>query len=141
MPNLTAEKHLIVGHVDHLPSVGLLEESFAAEHGIPSVLVHQVRLILVELLQNMLEHGFDADMTIKINIRLKLYEHGRFSIKISHRGLAFNPFECHRLGPERFENDQPINTLGLHLARKYMDQCTYWRALDHNIVFMSKERV
>lgn len=141
MQQLTSEQYITVYHQEEVPTAVSLLESFGTQNGIPNVLIHQFNLILVELLQSVLKHGFDEEMSSKVNIEFKLYNNGRFSIKISHRGLAFNPFEHTLAGYRRFENDASIDTMSLHLARKYMDQCSYRRALDHNIVFMSKTQV
>lgn len=141
MQQLTSEQHIIIHHQKEVPTAALLLESFGTQNGIPSVRVHQFNLTLAELLHSILKHGFDEDMTTKVNIQLKLYNHGRFCIKISYRGVTFNPFEHTLAGHNRFKNDATIDTLSLHLARKYMDQYTYRCALDHNIVFMSKAQV
>lgn len=141
MQKLTSEKHATIWNNDGIPTVMLQFEEFALVNGIPRVLIHQIRLILIELLQNILKYGFDADNPSKINLQFKMYDRGRFSMKITHRGVAYNPFESTILGYDQFENDLKIDTLGFHLARKYMDQCSYHFALNHNIIFLSKERV
>lgn len=141
MQKIISERHVSIHHLEDIELSALLFEEFAQVYGIPTVTVDQVRLILSELLSSIRRNDQYPCEKKPISLTFKIFEKGRLSIKIVHRGVAFNPFENNILSNNRFAHDFKIDTLGLHLARKYMDICTYHRALGYNIIYMKKEQV
>lgn len=140
MQKLTSQQHISITSLSYISTAMEQLDAFAMLHGIPKTLSNQTRLILIELLHNMFKHGFEESMPQRINLQLKLYDQGRFSVKITHRGIAYNPFK-YSIQCKHFESERSLGTLALHLAKKYMDKVSYYLALDYNVIFLSKERV
>lgn len=141
MQKVISERNINIQYLEDIKLSALLFEEFAQIYGIPNVTVDQVRLILSELLNSIRKNYNQERQKTTISVTFKLFEQGSLSIKIVNKGVLFNPFEENILSSNRFVNDFKIDTLGFHLARKYMDVCTYHRALGYNIIYMKKEQV
>jgi anti-sigma regulatory factor (Ser/Thr protein kinase) len=141
MQTVLSEKTIGIKYRKDIELSAFLFEEFAQLYGIPNVVVNQVRLILSELLSSIRTHNIQHNNHNAVSLTFKLFKEGSLSIKITHRGQAYNPFEEDVFGGNRFVQDFRINTLGFHLARKYMDVSTYHRSLDYNVIYIKKEQV
>lgn len=137
MQNVISERNIKIQYLEDIKLSTALFEEFSQVYGIPQITINQIRLLLLEVLASIRQKNY----TDKISITFKLFEQGSLSIKIVNKGAHFNPFEENFMGNNHFYNDFKIDTLGLHLARKYMDLFTYHRVIGYNIIYIKKERV
>ena len=141
MQKVISEKTVTIQSQEDIKLSAFLFEKFAQTYGIPTITIDQVRLLLLELLASIHNNQFSQEEEDFVSLTFKLFEQGGLSLKVVNKGQAFNPFEQHIVGKNRFANDFKMDTLGWHLAHKYMDICTYHRAVGYNIIYMKKEQV
>lgn len=99
--------------------------------------VHRLELVLEELLVNIIEHAYDGKMgQIEIG-----YERAgdAVHVTISDDGKPFNPL-AHNVDTQK---DLPLEArkpggLGIHIAKTYMDDISYTRRDDKNIIRLTK---
>jgi anti-sigma regulatory factor (Ser/Thr protein kinase) len=113
-------------------------QAFGHMHGLADRLVDQFVLALDELVANIVQHGLSTDVpeTIRISITL---DAARLGMEISDPGKAFDPL---REAPAP-DLDSPLEQrrvggLGLHFVRTMMDDVTYRRERNRNVLTLSK---
>lgn len=116
-------------------------EVFAAKHGIAIGIMTRVNIVLDELLSNTVKYGFPEASESDIEIILELFEDGKLTIQLTDEGEPFNPFELEdpdiKIGIEK----RNIGGLGVLIIKKLMDEYTYHRKQNQNVVLLSKRSV
>jgi sigma-B regulation protein RsbU (phosphoserine phosphatase) len=112
--------------------------SFAEESGIPPDITRQVKVVFDELLNNIVSYGFPAGGDHDIILVVERLDQ-RLTIFITDDGMPFNPFqELETPDLDASLEDREIGGLGVHLVRKLMDEVSYKRGVDKNIVTVIK---
>ena len=85
---------------------------------------------------NIVAYGFDDPEGHVIDIAVT-YSNGRLVITVTDDGVPFNPFD--RVGPDTTLSleEREIGGLGVLLVVELMDECTYQRLRDKNVVTLS----
>ena len=114
---------------DYLALAGEVER-FCAASALPSPVSFKVRLVLEELVLNLIDHVVGS-ATNRIDIRLEL-EPGRAVLVLEDDGAAFDP----RSGPP-FDKTKPLEErgprgMGLQLVRSMADSIAYDRLDSRN---------
>jgi sigma-B regulation protein RsbU (phosphoserine phosphatase) len=112
-------------------------EHFAEEHGIDRAVLMQLKLVFDELLNNIISYGFDDEDEHEIEVKVDLLE-GRLLVTISDDGIPFNPFLRETPDLSLSIEEREIGGLGIHLVRNVMDEVSYKRRVDRNVVTMIK---
>ncbi|MFZ2054422.1 MAG: ATP-binding protein [Candidatus Aminicenantales bacterium] len=99
--------------------------------------IYKIELSLVEMCTNIMRYAYPREKG-EIVIRAG-YEKGAISLEIRDSGLAFDPRQVKRPTLEEMINREQMGGLGIFLARKMMDQFSYRREDDQNILTMSKK--
>jgi serine/threonine-protein kinase RsbW len=113
-------------------------QAFGRMHGLADRLVNQFVLALDELVANIVQHGLptDAAETIRIGITL---DADRFGMEISDPGEAFDPLrETPAPDLDSPLEQRRVGGLGVHFVRTMMDDITYRREGDRNVLTLSK---
>ena len=108
--------------------------AFAEQHGIQTDDRNRVMILLEELLANLCAHGLvegSGGCTAEIALSLEL---DRLSIEFSDNGKHFDP-----LAQPLPDLDVPAESrlpgkLGLHLLRAFVDEASYRRHRDRNVL-------
>jgi len=105
---------------------------------LPPALQMNLDLVLEEVLSNIIHYGFSDQECHWIEIDA-VYENGTVKLRISDDGMPFNPTE--KAAPDLTQSieERPVGGLGIFLVRKLMDQVTYLRENDHNILILEKK--
>ena len=113
--------------------------TFAETHGVPSAVRRSMSVALDELLANTVTHGLAATgrETGSVTVDVKLNP-DRLVITLTDDGSAFDPFG--RAAPDTTLSveDRPIGGLGIHLVRQLVDDVSYDRRDDRNVVVLVK---
>ena len=111
--------------------------SFAQEHGIPTQDVMRVNLVFDEILTNIISYAYQGDDVHEITIGVDLGPR-KLVVSIEDDGIPFNPFA--QEGPDTGLSieDREIGGLGIHLVKNVMDEATYHRRQDANLLILSK---
>jgi anti-anti-sigma factor len=110
---------------------------FADEHVLPAPVRRSVHIVLDELLTNTIVFGFrgqaGGDATIEVELRPD-----RVSITLTDNGRPFNPLDVAAPDTGLPVSERPIGGLGIHLVRGMMDEVSYQRRADRNVVVLTK---
>jgi serine/threonine-protein kinase RsbW/sigma-B regulation protein RsbU (phosphoserine phosphatase) len=93
---------------------------------------------LEEVIANVIEYGYPDDEEHKIILRLALHRK-TITAEVEDDGVPFNPVRSPEPPVNAPIEDRPLGGLGIHLARSLMDELTYSRSGDRNILHMKKQ--
>ena len=123
---------------------GVLEgfEGFAQEHALNDTVRRQTLLVLDDLLNNVASYAYAGeatsdDNTDTIDVHVELAP-GRLIITISDGGVPFNPFIQETPDTNLDVDEREIGGLGIHLVMEMLDQVSYQRRVNHNVVTLMK---
>ena len=105
-------------------------QQLCAEHDLPKPVIFKVRLVLEELVLNLIEHAVGSE-AISIDVQLDL-EPGRVVLVLEDNGAPFDP----RSAPE-FDKAKPLEErgprgMGIHLVRSVAAEIDYERINSRN---------
>jgi len=106
---------------------------FAEERGLAAGVAQKVCIVFDDLLNNVISYGFNDDEDHQINIDISVTSE-QLVITVADDGVPFNPFD--RVGPDTSLSleERDIGGLGVLLVTELMDQCSYQRRRDRNVV-------
>ena len=110
---------------------------FAEAHGLPPAVRRSVSVAVDELVSNTVEHGFVARDGGEVSIEVELRS-DRVCVTLTDNGNPFNPLDLAPPDTARPVAERPIGGLGVHLARRMMDEVAYHRRGDRNVVTLAK---
>lgn len=98
-------------------------ESFYAAHRVSAELLHDVRLVLDEVLSNIMQYGY-GDKLGDIEV-LATISPDRLRLVVRDWARPFNPLEQPEPDFSMPADDRPVGGLGVHLVRQLMDRVEY----------------
>ena len=110
---------------------------FADAHALPASVRRSMLVVLDELLSNTIVHGFagreGGEVTVEAVLRTD-----RVCVTLTDDGRPFDPFG--RAAPDTAlpVEERRIGGLGIHLVRHMMDEVSYHRLADRNVVVLTK---
>ncbi len=119
---------------DGADGVGAKFAAFAEERGLPAAIRRSVGVALDELLANTIAYGGAARIVVDVALHPN-----RLSVMLIDDGKPFDPFaEVPAPGTALPVEERKIGGLGIHLIRKMMDDVSYERRADRNVVVLTK---
>lgn len=115
-------------------------EEFADFCEISMPVAMKVNVVLDELLSNIVKYGFADSEEHSIKVSLQFYGR-KLMITFEDDGIPFNPFQKTPPDLTLPIEEREIGGLGIHLVRKLMDEFSYKRDVNRNIVSMVKYEV
>jgi serine/threonine-protein kinase RsbW len=110
---------------------------FAGRMGWGEEALFHIRLVLEELIMNVISHGSRPEQPARIVVHLR--QEGRdLTMEISDTGIAFDPLQQPPPDLDAAIEDRAIGGLGVHLIRTMMDSVRYRRDGEWNRVSLSK---
>lgn len=110
---------------------------FADAHALPAPIRRSVNVVLDELLNNTISYGFagreGGEVTIEVELRTD-----RLSVALTDDGKPFDPFGMAAPDTALSVEERQIGGLGIHLVRRMMDEVSYHRRTDRNVVILAK---
>jgi anti-sigma regulatory factor (Ser/Thr protein kinase) len=110
---------------------------FAEVHDLPAKIRRSVRVVFDELLNNAISYGFEGRDSGEITVDVELAG-DRLSVTITDDGKPFNPFREEPPDTLLSTQERRIGGLGIHLVRQAMDEVSYHRRTDRNVVMLAK---
>lgn len=112
-------------------------DDFLSARAISRDVIFQIDLALDELLTNTIQWGYGNkdEEENNININIELIDQSIF-ISIEDNASPFNPLNMPDPDVEASLQDRPIGGLGVYLVRQVMDEVTYERKNNKNILSM-----
>ena len=127
----------IGNRLEELEKIVHLVDQFCAAHGIPGPIVNDLNLVLDEVLNNIVSHGYPGTAAGSIWIRLD-HEPGRVPAEIEDDGSAFEPLPPSPLDRSVPPRERPIGGAGLRFIHGLMDEVAYARIGGHNRLRLTK---
>jgi sigma-B regulation protein RsbU (phosphoserine phosphatase) len=112
-------------------------DTFVDHDEIPSGPAQKIKLAFDELLNNTISYGFSDDEEHEIMVVVERSE-DRLLATITDDGVPFNPFHSEKPDLESSLEERQVGGLGIHLVRNLMDDVSYKRGIDKNIVTLIK---
>jgi anti-sigma regulatory factor (Ser/Thr protein kinase) len=110
---------------------------FAEQHDLPKAARQKTNIALDELLNNAITYAFGADSEHTIEITIALTGQ-RLVITLIDSGQPFNPFTQKEPDTKKSIADREIGGLGIQIVRKIMDDVSYERRINRNVVKLVK---
>ena len=99
---------------------------------------YQVRLALDEILSNIVEYAYNGGEG-EVKIRYELTDApSRIIINIIDEGVEFNPLEVEDPNLSKELDERDIGGLGLFIVKNIMDEMTYRRDGNRNVLIIKK---
>ena len=106
---------------------------FLAEEGVPGRTIHHVRLVVEELVVNVVRYAYDDKVAHKIGVDVRT-EPRRVVVTIEDDGRPFNPNDAPPPELRVALESRRVGGLGIHLVKKLSRELTYSRDNGRNRV-------
>jgi anti-anti-sigma factor len=110
---------------------------FADAHALPAAIRRSVNIVLDELLNNAIAYGFAGREGGEVTVEAELRP-DRLSVRLTDDGRPFNPFDMAAPDTALSMEERRIGGLGIHLVRRLMDDVSYHRHGDRNVIMLTK---
>jgi len=128
---------VIANRFEEIDTLNVSFNAFADEHGIPTPARRSTNLVFDELINNIITYAFEDDAEHSIETAVEMNE-CRLVITISDDGSPFNPLQAEPPDTALSITERKIGGLGIHLVRNIMDEVSYNRHTDRNVVTLVK---
>jgi len=119
-----------------LPEIAAVNENFEAfaeEFGVPRPIIMKFNLMFDEVLNNVISYAYSDDGDHDIEVRMELAGE-RLIVTIADDGVPFNPLSLATPRTDLALEDREIGGMGIHLVRNLIDDVTYHRRIDRNVL-------
>jgi serine phosphatase RsbU (regulator of sigma subunit)/anti-sigma regulatory factor (Ser/Thr protein kinase) len=110
---------------------------FGQQHGLGPKVMHDLNLVLEEILTNIISYGYTDNREHEIRVNLSA-QPGEVTAEVQDDGQPFNPLEAAEPNTTKPLEERTIGGLGIHLVRKLMDGVEYQRREGKNLLVMKK---
>ena len=106
---------------------------FLAEEGVPDRTIHHVRLVVEELVSNVVRYAFDNGADHRIGLDVRTEPH-RVVVTVEDDGRPFNPDDAPPPPVHQPPREPRVGGLGIFLVRKLASELLYARQDNRNQV-------
>ena len=112
-------------------------EDFGTQYALSPEVVFQLNLALEEAVTNVISYGFDDGRPHLLTVRLAL-EDGLLRAQVEDDGVAHDPLQTPPPDLDASLEERKVGGLGIHLVKELMDEVSYLRSDERNILTMNK---
>jgi len=112
-------------------------EAFSTGHGLPSAVRRAVRIVLDDVLHNIISYAYHDDERHAIDVRVEVAP-GRVSVRVADDGRPFDPLGHPAPDVTAELDDREVGGLGIHLVSRLVDEASYERSGDRNVLVLVK---
>ena len=112
---------------------------FAAEKGIETPTIRELHVVFDELLSNIVRYAYLDEANHEIEVVIDDSSE-RLKITIEDDGMPFNPLEADKPDTSSPLEERQIGGLGIHLVLNMVDELTYKRDCNRNVVVFTKSQ-
>ncbi|MDD2328377.1 MAG: ATP-binding protein [bacterium] len=128
---------IILNKIEELHRVVAFLEQLEEEWQLPAGSLLPINLVLEEALSNVIFYAYEDERTHEIRIDFE-YADNRLDVTIRDSGKPFDPTRNNNPDLTLPVEERPIGGLGIFLIRKIMQEVSYERLGEENILRMSK---
>ena len=132
-----AETVVIRNRPEDLDAIDAVLNRLAERTGLPSDTVADIRVVCDEVLANVIAHGFPDLGEHEIEVSVELAGR-RLVLSVSDDGVPFDPLAVASPDTSQPLEDRSIGGLGIHLVRHLVDDVTYERRGERNVLTVVK---
>ena len=122
--------------LDETAEVNAWFDEFAQANGLDKALSRKINLVLDDLLSNIIRYAYPEAKAGQTETRLELKD-GRLRISLIDDGLPFDPLSAEQPDVNASLEEREIGGLGIFLVRELMDEVSYQRQGDRNVLTLS----
>ena len=111
-------------------------DTFAEANHLDTKIQRKINMVIDDLVMNVISYAFNGEENDQVEVKLDLDEN-RLAITLTDNGKPFNPFEQEKPETDQSVEDRGIGGLGIHLCREVMDDASYQRSDEQNVVTLS----
>ena len=131
----TKTAQIVIGNsIPEMAKVADLVDRFGTEHAIPQRAVDNLNICLDELINNTISYGYSDQNVHEITVDLSLVDDVLLIAEIRDDAAPFDPRAA--AAPKL---DGSVGGLGVHFVRSLMDEISYSRVDNCNVVKISKK--
>jgi sigma-B regulation protein RsbU (phosphoserine phosphatase) len=134
MPGVTIR---IENDLAEIPKVDEKLDEFAEQFALPPAIAATFHIIFDDLLNNVISYGFNDGQRHFIDVSLELTANSLI-VSIADDGVPFNPLVETAPDTTLSIEDRQIGGLGIHLVINMVDDISYQRAADKNVLTLTK---
>ena len=137
MERKVSKQLVIRNSVEELNRVVAFLEQLEEEWQFPAGSIIPINLVLDEALSNVIFYAYEEGSTHEIMIDVD-YDSNQLAITVTDTGKPFDPTQKEEPDIHLPADQRPIGGLGIFLMRKIMDEISYQRSGQENILRMTK---
>ncbi|MCP4560799.1 MAG: ATP-binding protein [Bosea sp.] len=99
-------------------------------------MVFKLNLALDELITNTIAYGYAERKDGEIDIEMRRHD-DRVVVRLIDQAVAFDPFEVAVADTTSSLEDRPVGGLGIHFVRTLIDEVSYSRDDDRNVITLT----
>jgi serine/threonine-protein kinase RsbW len=122
---------------DEVAGVNAAFNEFADAQALPASVRRSLNIVLDELLNNAIAYGFAGREGGEVTVEAELLA-DRICVTLTDDGRPFDPFGLATPDTGLSVAERRIGGLGIHLVRRMMDEVSYHRRADRNVVVLGK---
>jgi serine/threonine-protein kinase RsbW len=123
----------LANDVGEIGRVNSALSDFLGEEGVPPGTIHRVRLVIEELVVNVMRYGFDDRGAHRIELDVRT-EPRRVVVTVEDDGRPFDPNSAPPPPLKEPRPERRVGGLGIFLVKKLSSELTYVRQNDRNRV-------
>lgn len=123
----------LLAKIENLPQWMQFIATCAREQGMPSKRIREIELALEEVLVNVCRYAYPEDIG-DVEVTCTVDAHQRFIIDIVDGGIPFDPLSLEAPDLTADLDSRQVGGLGVFLVRRLMDEVSYRREDDQNIL-------
>lgn len=136
-PGLTLR---LQNHLLELDRIADAVDAFGETHGLNAKLRFQIRLVLDELLTNIISYGFPPTEEGRHVIAVDMGQEGKvLRFAITDDARPFDPLSAKAPDLDSDPGERHVGGLGIHLVRTIMDRVAYERVGGTNHLILEKD--
>ncbi len=112
-------------------------DDFAEQFDVPPAIAATFHIIFDDLLNNVISYGFNDEQRHFIDVRLELTANSLIA-SIADDGVPFNPLAEATPDTQLSIEDRQIGGLGIHIVINMVDDISYQRTADKNVLTLTK---
>jgi len=119
-----------------LEEIAKVQEAFGAFAGKHNVAIENIRkfnIVFDEVLSNIINYAYTDNKEHVIGVRIEL-RNSQLVIQVTDEGIPFNPFSKAAPDTSLSIEERQIGGLGIHLVKKLVDDYSYKRDVNYNII-------
>lgn len=111
-------------------------EYLAESMQLPPAMVFKLNLALDELITNTIAYGYAEQKDGEIDIEMRRHD-DRVVVRLIDQAEAFDPFAAGVADTTSSLEDRKIGGLGIHFVRTLIDEVSYMRDEDRNVITLT----